>query len=93
MGATRGEFVDLPALAPVAAATSGGSIDDVLGPGRPVGGIEATTGLRPALKWPNDLLWQGRKLGGMLTELRTSGERLEYAVLGLGINVNVTAGE
>lgn len=56
-----------------------------------VGGIEATTGLRPALKWPNDLLWQGRKLGGMLTELRTSGERLEYAVLGLGINVNVTA--
>lgn len=56
-----------------------------------VEGIDAATGLRPALKWPNDLLWQGRKLGGMLTELRTTGERLEYAVLGLGINVNVTA--
>jgi BirA family biotin operon repressor/biotin-[acetyl-CoA-carboxylase] ligase len=52
-------------------------------------GIEAVTGLRPALKWPNDLVWKGRKLGGMLTELRTSGERVDYAVLGLGLNVNV----
>jgi BirA family biotin operon repressor/biotin-[acetyl-CoA-carboxylase] ligase len=52
--------------------------------------IEAVTGLRPALKWPNDLLLEGRKLGGMLTELRLDGERLAYAVLGLGINVNVT---
>jgi BirA family biotin operon repressor/biotin-[acetyl-CoA-carboxylase] ligase len=54
-----------------------------------VEGIEAVTGLRPALKWPNDLLLNGRKLGGMLTELRLDGERLAYAVLGLGINVNV----
>ena len=52
--------------------------------------IEAVTGLRPALKWPNDLLLEGRKLGGMLTELRLDGERLAYAVLGLGVNVNVT---
>ncbi len=54
-----------------------------------VEGIEAVTGLRPALKWPNDLLLDGRKLGGMLTELRLDGERLGYAVLGLGVNVNV----
>jgi len=54
-----------------------------------VEGIEAATGLRPALKWPNDLLLDGRKLGGMLTELRLDGERLAYAVLGLGVNVNV----
>ena len=52
-------------------------------------GIEAVTGLRPALKWPNDLLLNGRKLGGMLTELRLDGERLAYAVLGLGVNVNM----
>jgi BirA family transcriptional regulator, biotin operon repressor / biotin---[acetyl-CoA-carboxylase] ligase len=51
--------------------------------------VEAVTGLRPALKWPNDLLLEGRKLGGMLTELRLNGERLAYAVLGLGVNVNV----
>ena len=54
-----------------------------------VEGIEAVTGLRPALKWPNDLLLEDRKLGGMLTELRLEGERLAYAVLGLGVNVNV----
>lgn len=52
-------------------------------------GIEAVTGLRPSLKWPNDLLLVGRKLGGMLTELGLSGQRLEYAVLGLGVNVNI----
>ena len=55
--------------------------------------IEAVTGLRPALKWPNDLLLEDRKLGGMLTELRLEGERLAYAVLGLGVNVNVTFDE
>ena len=58
-----------------------------------VEGIEAVTGLRPALKWPNDLLLEDRKLGGMLTELRLEGERLTYAVLGLGVNVNVTFDE
>ena len=52
-------------------------------------GVEVVTGLRPALKWPNDLLLDGRKLGGMLSELRLDGERLAYAVLGLGVNVNV----
>jgi len=58
-----------------------------------VEGIEAVTGLRPALKWPNDVVWDGRKLGGMLTELRADGEGLDYAVLGLGLNVNVTFDE
>ena len=54
-----------------------------------VEGIEDVTGLRPALKWPNDVVWDGRKLGGMLSELRADGERLDYAVLGLGLNVNL----
>jgi BirA family biotin operon repressor/biotin-[acetyl-CoA-carboxylase] ligase len=58
-----------------------------------VEGIEDVTGLRPALKWPNDVVWDGRKLGGMLTELRVDGERLDYAVLGLGLNVNLTFDE
>jgi BirA family transcriptional regulator, biotin operon repressor / biotin---[acetyl-CoA-carboxylase] ligase len=54
-----------------------------------VEGIEDVTGLRAALKWPNDLLLDGLKLGGMLTELRTDGDRLLFAVLGLGLNANV----
>jgi BirA family transcriptional regulator, biotin operon repressor / biotin---[acetyl-CoA-carboxylase] ligase len=52
-------------------------------------GIEEVTGLRPALKWPNDVVIDGRKLGGMLSEARLAGDRLEYAVLGFGLNVNI----
>jgi len=55
-----------------------------------VEGIEQATGLRAGLKWPNDIVYAGRKLGGMLAELGISGQRLEYAVLGLGLNVNVS---
>ena len=55
-----------------------------------VEGISDQTGAAAVLKWPNDLLLAGRKLGGMLTELDTAGGRLNYAVLGLGLNVNVS---
>ncbi len=57
-----------------------------------VEGIETVAGIRPALKWPNDVVWRGRKLGGMLSELHATGERLDYAVLGLGLNVNTVFG-
>jgi BirA family biotin operon repressor/biotin-[acetyl-CoA-carboxylase] ligase len=52
-------------------------------------GIAQVTGVTAQLKWPNDLLVGGRKLGGMLTELDADGGKLNYAVLGLGLNVNV----
>jgi BirA family biotin operon repressor/biotin-[acetyl-CoA-carboxylase] ligase len=45
--------------------------------------IEAVTGLRPAIKWPNDVLIAGRKVCGILIE---TSERI--AVLGIGLNVN-----
>jgi BirA family biotin operon repressor/biotin-[acetyl-CoA-carboxylase] ligase len=51
--------------------------------------IEAETGLHAGLKWPNDLLIGERKVGGILTEVDVSGERLSYAVLGIGLNVNL----
>ncbi len=50
--------------------------------------VSATTGLEPRIKWPNDLLLQGKKLAGILSELGQAGERL-YAVVGVGLNVNV----
>lgn len=78
-------------LRPPIPAHRAGQLTMALGLGA-VEGIEAVTGLRPALKWPNDLLLAGRKLGGMLTELSLDGERLVYAVLGLGVNVNVAFG-
>lgn len=69
--------------------TLAGQLTMCLGLGA-VEGISVQTGAVAALKWPNDLLLAGRKLGGMLTELDTAGRQLNYAVLGLGLNVNVS---
>ena len=46
-----------------------------------------------ALKWPNDVQCAGRKLSGLLAELRTQGPVLSHVVLGIGVNVNVVASE
>ncbi len=57
--------------------------------------VKATAGLPVSLKWPNDLIvvrgesW--RKLGGLLAETGVSGDRLEFVIVGVGINVNVPA--
>jgi BirA family biotin operon repressor/biotin-[acetyl-CoA-carboxylase] ligase len=50
--------------------------------------IEQTTGLVVRLKWPNDIWLNGKKAGGILVETRLAGEQLEYAIVGLGLNVN-----
>ena len=46
------------------------------------------TGLEPGLKWPNDILFDGRKAGGMLTEARVDADQIRDLVFGLGLNVN-----
>jgi BirA family biotin operon repressor/biotin-[acetyl-CoA-carboxylase] ligase len=51
--------------------------------------IEAVTGLAARVKWPNDVLLRKRKVCGILTELGLSGQELSYALVGVGINVNV----
>jgi len=51
--------------------------------------IESHTGLAIGLKWPNDLLIGGKKVGGILTELGVEKEQLEYAIVGIGLNVNL----
>jgi BirA family biotin operon repressor/biotin-[acetyl-CoA-carboxylase] ligase len=43
-------------------------------------------GLRPQIKWPNDLLLEGRKLAGILPRLRWRGGQVRHAQLGVGIN-------
>lgn len=49
--------------------------------------VESATGLRPGIKWINDLVYQKRKLGGILTELGFDGTgRVSYAIVGIGIN-------
>lgn len=42
----------------------------------------------PDLKWPNDLLIDGKKFGGILTEMNAEATRVRYLVIGIGINVN-----
>lgn len=55
--------------------------------------IEAESGLRPGIKWPNDLLLSGRKVGGILTEISAELDRVNHLVLGLGVNSNHAAGD
>jgi BirA family biotin operon repressor/biotin-[acetyl-CoA-carboxylase] ligase len=52
--------------------------------------LEETTGLPIALKWPNDLLVQGKKVGGLLCESATDQQGLRWVVIGFGLNVNQT---
>ncbi|MFU8795638.1 MAG: biotin--[acetyl-CoA-carboxylase] ligase [Dethiobacteria bacterium] len=40
------------------------------------------------VKWPNDLLIDGKKAGGILTELKGDPDRVEYLIVGIGLNVN-----
>jgi BirA family biotin operon repressor/biotin-[acetyl-CoA-carboxylase] ligase len=55
--------------------------------------VEAVSGLRPQIKWPNDLVVDRRKLGGLLIETEPTRMRLAFAVIGIGINVNQEAGD
>lgn len=50
--------------------------------------IEQLTGLKPRLKWPNDIIIAGRKAGGILAEMNAEIDRLNYIVIGIGVNVN-----
>lgn len=51
----------------------------------------AAESVRAAIKWPNDVVVDGRKIGGSLIEYAVSGSRLDYVILGTGVNVNVAA--
>jgi len=48
--------------------------------------VEAVSGVRPQVKWINDLVVDGKKLGGILTEMSVDKGIVEYAVIGIGIN-------
>lgn len=55
--------------------------------------IRSQTGLRPEIKWPNDILIQGRKACGILTELNAELDQVKYIILGIGVDVNLSASE
>ncbi len=51
--------------------------------------VEEVTGLRATVRWPNDLLLEGRKFAGILIELASEQDVLRYVILGIGLNVNL----
>lgn len=59
--------------------------------------IQAVTDLEPSIKWPNDIVFASgagvRKTGGILLEGNLTEDRLASAIVGLGLNVNLTAAE
>ncbi|HBC47326.1 MAG TPA: biotin--[acetyl-CoA-carboxylase] ligase [candidate division Zixibacteria bacterium] len=69
------DFTKMPALSLVAAL----SICRVL---------DKYTGEKSLIKWPNDCLLKGKKVAGILVELSAELDRVSYAILGIGINVN-----
>ena len=50
--------------------------------------VLAQSGLNAELKWPNDLLVNGKKLGGILTEMHAEPSAVRFVIVGIGINVN-----
>jgi BirA family biotin operon repressor/biotin-[acetyl-CoA-carboxylase] ligase len=54
-------------------------------------GIEEVYGVQSEVKWPNDIVVDGKKLAGILVETKISGPGLVYAIVGIGLNVNLTA--
>ncbi|MBM4123011.1 MAG: biotin--[acetyl-CoA-carboxylase] ligase [Nitrospira sp.] len=50
--------------------------------------VQAVSGLKPSLKWPNDILVGDCKLGGLLCESSLSGQSKTFVVVGIGLNVN-----
>jgi BirA family biotin operon repressor/biotin-[acetyl-CoA-carboxylase] ligase len=73
-------------LRPSLAAESGGLLTLLAGTAM-ARACEDLDGRAARCKWPNDVLVDGRKVGGILAESRLAGERLEHVVLGVGVNL------
>lgn len=71
-----------PAAAPVLTLLAGVAVHSA---------VRSATGLSGDIRWPNDLLVNGKKVCGILTEMRGEVDRLHMVVLGIGINVNQTS--
>jgi BirA family transcriptional regulator, biotin operon repressor / biotin---[acetyl-CoA-carboxylase] ligase len=67
----RSDIALIPALAGVAAAEA----------------VGAAAGIKVRLKWPNDIVWRGKKLGGILCESSFRGGDVSYVIVGIGLNI------
>jgi BirA family transcriptional regulator, biotin operon repressor / biotin---[acetyl-CoA-carboxylase] ligase len=51
--------------------------------------VTETTNLAPTIKWPNDVLVGGRKVAGLLNEMGAETEKVNFVILGIGVNINM----
>jgi BirA family biotin operon repressor/biotin-[acetyl-CoA-carboxylase] ligase len=51
--------------------------------------IEAQSGIRPTVKWPNDIMMDGKKVAGILALMSSETDRVNHVVIGIGININM----
>ena len=52
--------------------------------------IERLTPVSPRIKWPNDILIEGKKVAGLLNEMSAETDKVNFVVLGIGVNLNMT---
>lgn len=71
-----------PAAAPILTLLAGAAVHRAVG---------SAAGLNADIRWPNDVLVNGKKVCGILTEMKAEVDRLHMVVLGIGINVNHTS--
>lgn len=50
--------------------------------------LDGLTAVHPQIKWPNDILVQGKKTTGILTEMQAEQDQIIYVIIGVGMNVN-----
>lgn len=50
--------------------------------------VKEQAGVSAKIKWPNDIYLSGKKLGGILTELNAEMDRINFVIVGIGLNVN-----
>ena len=55
--------------------------------------VKSVTGITAEIKWPNDLLINGKKVAGILTEMSAEPDRVRHIIVGIGVDVNLEAKE
>jgi BirA family biotin operon repressor/biotin-[acetyl-CoA-carboxylase] ligase len=55
--------------------------------------IESVAGVKAGIKWPNDVLIGGKKVGGILIENEVRGNRVAFSIVGIGINIDLKAAD
>jgi BirA family biotin operon repressor/biotin-[acetyl-CoA-carboxylase] ligase len=58
-----------------------------------VSAIETIAGLKAQIKWPNDILIDGKKVCGILIENEVKGNKVAYSVIGIGVNIDLNVAD